>query len=390
MKLNQTKTSLPLRNKISRVAYSTYFVIVLLFLGIRLLSAFNLLNFMPTIVRNVVSSIFIQIILMFSIALFMFSGLMKRKPKEVLRYYGFKKIGKKAWVYAILLGVVVFFLNSYIASIFGQFLEAIGFRSPNAQMTQYPWWLFILNIFLTALLPAVCEETAHRGLLLRGSLGFGATKAIIISGLLFGLMHMNINQFFYATIIGFYLGYLAIHSDSIIPGIVIHFINNALSTLLTFSAVNDLGFVKIFDRVTAISSNNPIIGIIFNGLFVALLVILFVMLTKKLITETSEKRVCDLEINIGNDLIKKEYIDNLLQSQKALQGESDLNKVEYIDIQELYLNKNIELGYMTELDKEVLFSGQNYKPDHITNLTLAFSFIVGIAVTIFTLVWGLL
>ncbi len=344
----------------------------------------------PT-VKGVVTTIFIQIILMFTICLFMFSGLLKNKPRDTLKFYGYKKMPLKAWVIAFVLGLIVFFLNSYIASFFSTVLEAIGFRSQTSVMTEYPWWLFILNIFFTALLPAVCEETTHRGMLLKGSLGFGATKAIIISALLFGLLHMNIQQFFYATIIGLYLGFIALHSDSIYPCIVIHFMNNALSTLMTFSSVNDFGFSRIFDKVTSIGSNNVFVGVLFNMVFVSLLVIGLVYFTRKLIYITSESRVKDLQQHVYNDLVKLEYLENINKSKNMAIGNEDSPKIEMeVNVEEMFFDKNIKLGYMTQLDEQIIKGEKQYKPDFITVLTMTLSAVVGVAVTIFTLVWGLL
>lgn len=391
MKQNFVQKNLSLRNKVSQAGFVTYFVIVLLFLGLRLLSAFGLLDFIPSVVRSVVTTVFIQVILMFTVCIFMFSGMTKQKPKDTLKFFGFKKISGKAWLFSFILGVIIFFLNSYIASFFSNILEAIGFRSPTTQILDYPWWLFILNIFLTALLPAICEETAHRGMLLKSSLGFGATKAIVISALLFGLLHMNIQQFFYATIIGLYLGFLAMHCDSIFPGIVIHFMNNALSVLMTFSVVNNLGFSNILNKVTAITSDNLVVGLLFNAVFLALLVMGLIFFTKKLIHETSEARVKDLQAHIYNDLVKQEYMENISQSKRAVKGEiGDKPEEIYVDVEEMFLDKNIKLGYMTKLDRQLIKDETKYKPDFWTITTMTLSFVIGVAVTIFTLIWGLL
>lgn len=391
MKKNYSNNSLSVRNKVSQAAYGTYFLVAILFVTWRMLLSFGVFDFIPEFARSIISTIFIQIVLMFSVTIFMFSGLLKRKPKEGLKFFGYKKITKKAWLIALVLGVIVFFLNSYIASFFASVLEFLGFRSGGEMPTSYPWWMFILNIFLTALLPAVCEETAHRGLLMRGSLCFGSTRAIIISSLMFGLMHMNIQQVFYATIIGFYLGYLAIHSDSIYPSMVVHFMNNALSTLMTFSLVNNLGFGNFINKVTAISNEHVVLGVMFNVVFIAVLIIGLVYFTKKLIHETSEARIKDLQSHIYNDLVKQEYMENISQSKKAIKGEvGDKPEEIYVDVEEMFLDKNIELGYMTTIDRQMLQDEKRYKPDLISMLSLSLSFAVGLIATIFTLVWGLM
>lgn len=382
--------NLPIRNKLSRATYVTYFVIVLLFLGIRLLSSFGLLNFIPGVVRSIVSTIFIQIILMFTVCLFMFSGLMKNKPVDTLSYWGYKKTSSRTIVYAVILGFIVFFLNSYIASFFAAILEAIGFRSATVVYESYPWWLLILNIIFTALLPAICEETTHRGLLLKGSLGMGATKSIVISALLFGLLHMNIQQFFYATIIGLYLGYLTIHCDSIFPAIIIHFMNNALSTLVTFSAVNGLWLTKFLDKVTNVEAN-PVTGLMFNFLLLCLLGFGLWQLTKKLIQDSGNDRIKDIQEEIYKGIVKQDYLDTVGRSKNDVLGQDNQMPREIIvDVEELFLEKNVKLGYMSKIDMDIMKDYQSYKPDFWTIATMTLSFVIGIGVTVFTLVWGLL
>ena len=105
----------------------------------------------------------------------------------------------------------------------------------NAVSGDYSILSFIVNVLLVAILPAVCEETTHRGLLLKGLSSLGIRNSVIISSLLFGLMHLNINQFFYATVLGFVIALTVIISKNIFPAIIIHFMNNFLSVFFDFA-----------------------------------------------------------------------------------------------------------------------------------------------------------
>lgn len=83
-----------------------------------------------------------------------------------------------------------------------------------------------------ALLPALCEELAFRGFILSGFSRNGRTGvAIVFSALLFGVMHMIPQQVFNAFLLGLVLGLLALRSGSLLPGILFHFVNNALGVL---------------------------------------------------------------------------------------------------------------------------------------------------------------
>jgi sodium transport system permease protein len=89
-----------------------------------------------------------------------------------------------------------------------------------------------------ALMPAITEEIAFRGFILSGlRKGHSARSAVIISAVLFGLMHVVLSlvqQFFNATLLGIVLGWLALKSRSLFPGIVFHATNNGLAVLAGF------------------------------------------------------------------------------------------------------------------------------------------------------------
>jgi sodium transport system permease protein len=93
-----------------------------------------------------------------------------------------------------------------------------------------------MAILLFAAIPAVCEELAFRGFILTGlERGHRTRSAILLSALLFGFLHVLLSlfqQLFNATLLGLVLGLLAVRSGSILPGILFHFINNALAVTL--------------------------------------------------------------------------------------------------------------------------------------------------------------
>lgn len=92
-----------------------------------------------------------------------------------------------------------------------------------------PLWLTLLAF---AVAPALCEELAFRGFLLSGFRRSGRTTlAIVLSSLLFGIMHLIPQQVFNAALLGLVLGYIAVQTDSLVPGVVFHFCYNALEVL---------------------------------------------------------------------------------------------------------------------------------------------------------------
>ena len=56
--------------------------------------------------------------------------------------------------------------------------------------------------------------------------------AILVSALIFGLIHMNPAQMLFAFLFGIILGELYYRTGSLLPSIILHFINNTLSLIL--------------------------------------------------------------------------------------------------------------------------------------------------------------
>ncbi|GGK86625.1 hypothetical protein GCM10011405_37980 [Rufibacter glacialis] len=87
-----------------------------------------------------------------------------------------------------------------------------------------------LSFLAIAVAPAILEEILCRGIILEGLLKrYSPTKAIIWSAVLFGAMHLNPWQGLTGLVLGLFIGWVYHRTKSIYPGILIHFVNNALS-----------------------------------------------------------------------------------------------------------------------------------------------------------------
>jgi sodium transport system permease protein len=84
-------------------------------------------------------------------------------------------------------------------------------------------------------MPAITEELAFRGYILTGlRRSYSEGTSIVLSALLFGILHVLISlfqQLFGATLLGLVLGLIAFRTGSLWPGVLFHFINNALGVL---------------------------------------------------------------------------------------------------------------------------------------------------------------
>jgi sodium transport system permease protein len=85
-------------------------------------------------------------------------------------------------------------------------------------------------ILLLAVTPAITEEILFRGFILRSfEHNWPLWKAAVASGFLFGFMHLNPYQFFYAAALGTAFAFLAVRTGSIWTAIIAHLIVNGAS-----------------------------------------------------------------------------------------------------------------------------------------------------------------
>ena len=124
-------------------------------------------------------------------------------------------------------------VTNYLVSI----LESIGIPSPEFPQLLEPTNIsFVLNLIIMAMLPALLEELVFRWCVLRALRPFGDGLAIVISAVLFGLMHGNIRQIPFALMVGLALGFLYVVTNCLWLPILVHFMNNALSVCLEYTA----------------------------------------------------------------------------------------------------------------------------------------------------------
>ena len=84
-----------------------------------------------------------------------------------------------------------------------------------------------MGVFHIGLVPAICEEVMYRGYVQRAfEKSWGIVAAILISGAIFGAYHLQISNFLPLATLGVFLAYLTYISDSLIPAMVAHFVNN--------------------------------------------------------------------------------------------------------------------------------------------------------------------
>lgn len=88
----------------------------------------------------------------------------------------------------------------------------------------------VLMYYLTvAIMPAFTEEFAFRGVILGSLRKYSDGLALVVSSAMFALMHGNFVQIPFTFCCGLMFGLLMIKTNSMLPGMIVHFLNNGLS-----------------------------------------------------------------------------------------------------------------------------------------------------------------
>ena len=112
------------------------------------------------------------------------------------------------------------------------FLKTVGITLTQGDVSN-PNSVFecVLNIIGIAIVPAICEEFAMRCCSLGLLKNYGKAFGVVAVSVVFGLLHGNVIQFVFAFLVGLVLAYVTIKTDSIIPAMCIHALNNGMSAV---------------------------------------------------------------------------------------------------------------------------------------------------------------
>ena len=201
---------------------------------------------------------------------FLTAYFIKSDSEKEVCYCFDKPVSKKSAAAAVVAGVFFCTVGNYITDYLMRFLELfgleitdVGYAVPDSFDTLF---LQLINI---AVLPALLEEFAFRSVVMQPLRRFGDTFAIVMSAAVFSLMHGNIIQIPFAFIAGIAIGYFVVATGSIWTGVIIHFVNNAYSVILSYTVVVNPTFAaRFYALMNAVSI---VAGIICFAVFMTIL-----------------------------------------------------------------------------------------------------------------------
>lgn len=194
------------------------------------------------------------------------------------------------------------YLNSLFMSASG-LTETYSELLSSAEQPYRPYQILLLFV-LTALVPAICEEFFFRGTILSNLLPFGQGTAIIVSAVLFGLMHQNPYQLLYTTVAGLMMGYAYVKTGSIWYPTVIHFVNNS------FAVLQDVLYANCGEAVAGT------VAIIMN---IVVIIVGFICFAVYLIIDADKERTKYIRGSFGRTIVPCEgYAERKIRPEKKI------------------------------------------------------------------------
>ncbi len=153
---------------------------------------------------------------------------------NIIKCMPYRKLKVTDGVLSLLIGYALIPLILFVSNLTTLF-STNYLQDSMSELTSYP---FLVQLFLIAVVPAVVEEFVFRGLIYHSYRKNGILGAAVLSAVVFGFMHLNINQLSYALIMGVVFALMVEVTGSMYSAMLAHFAVNSYSiTMLKLLAM---------------------------------------------------------------------------------------------------------------------------------------------------------
>jgi hypothetical protein len=207
---------------------------------------------------------------------------------DIMACIPYRKIRWQDALLSLLVGYmlipVVLFINVLTSLFATNYLQ-----ESSVEFTSYP---YLAQVLLIAVLPAAVEEFVFRGLIYHSYRRNGLVGAAFFSALAFGIMHMNLNQFFYAFIIGIFFAKMVEVTGTMWSSMLAHFAFNTYSItmvqLLKMMGVDVYAESSEYAVETA-STASSVLTDIYQVVIFGVIAALFLFFANKIVNHMAKK-----------------------------------------------------------------------------------------------------
>ncbi len=229
----------------SAIIYTIIFFLTQMLMGFVLVFIYSIIytifnpDINPTDLPSIIKSssmLYILIIIFTELIFFLFAIRIKNKYKNTFQnLINFKKINYIFLILVIFFSIAYIFpsseLENILAGVMGRSTE---FSEVILKISQMPGISgLIISIFIVAVMPAFIEELLFRGLIQKNlCVKYGNTKGVLITAILFSIIHFNPSAVISILIVSLMFGYIYLKTDNLVYSIILHFCNNFINVIL--------------------------------------------------------------------------------------------------------------------------------------------------------------
>lgn len=374
-----------------------YFICIALYIGVRILWGTGIFNNIDPIFSDLLFSTIVQILILAGLPFLFWKLLNKQTFKQTAQQFFFKKISIKSIFVSLGLGVLTYIIVIYASTFWNTIISFLGYTSSSSSTSSsLPVWLaFIISVVATSFLPGLCEETAHRGMILGTIRKNGFKRAILFSAIMFALAHLNIVQFGHAFVVGLILGAVTFISRSIFPAMIIHATNNFCSVYLDYATAYDWIGGSLRSGITDFLTNsNVLVGLILAFLVLGVVLVLGGMLIMQLYIENKRRKFGEFKQNLY-DSIKGTNLESMVDFKNDFELLALFNKASANDLKEKIDSGKIPIAHLEKelgnspLSTMIYSELEELKPVHRLDYIFFYMAIVMMTIgTIATFIWG--
>lgn len=210
------------------------------------------------------------LIILFPIVLYL-----KRRGYNLKGFLRIKSLTLKQVVYIVLIVIFSYPIAVFFNYVGILFLSKYGRILPNPIPIPSDINEFLLSFMIVALTPGICEEVMFRGMIMKAYEVYGRKKAIILSAILFGLFHFNLQNLLGPIFLGILFGILVYKTESLLSSIIGHTVNNTIALTI--------GFLSSYIQQASIVNTHDAGTMVYGSIILGVIAFAFFLLVRKLL-----------------------------------------------------------------------------------------------------------
>ncbi len=222
-----------------------YFLGTLIITGIQLAGIILIQQLSPDILQDNNLYLISAMLPMYIISMPLMALLIRTVPASHIKK---RRMSAGQWILAFMMCYAVMYLSNIIGNLITTLIGAAkGEPVTNAIIEVASGISPLVSMLIMVLLAPIAEELIFRKMLIDRVVRYGEGCAVLLSGVMFGLFHGNLNQFAYAFTLGVFFGFIYVKTGKIVYTILMHMVVNFLGSVVSLLLLRFSGYEQMMN-----------------------------------------------------------------------------------------------------------------------------------------------